>query len=361
MKVLLIDSSYPINTRNKRLIVSLKRYLQNASIEYIAWNRDGREIAYSDTEMCIYDVNSAYGNLLSKLFHLIGYYYFLRKNNNLKRPDVIIASHWDMLFLSSLLKKKGQVLIYEDLDIPTAKKNYLLKLLQRVEAKALKKTDAIIFASRFFKPLYNSIFTGNKFILENKPMQISQCAAGSRQGNKFNIAYIGLVRYADILKNLIDAVQNNESVSLFFHGEGQDLEQLKKYAAKSSNIFFTGRYEAEQLPQLYANADVVWAAYPNKDYNVKFAISNKFHESIAYHIPCIYAENTLLGDLVIEKNLGYIVNPYSTADIKDCILHIVSDREDLLKKKISLSSYEKFEKGWDEQIQPFLNYLKSLK
>ena len=163
MKILLIDSSYPINTRNNRLIVSLKRYLQNASIEYIAWNRDGREIAYSDKEICIYNVNSAYGNLLSKLFHLIGYYYFLRKNNNLKRPDVIIASHWDMLFLSSLMKKKEQILIYEDLDIPTARKNYLLKLLQRVETKALKKTDAIIFASRFFQPLYNSIFAGNKF------------------------------------------------------------------------------------------------------------------------------------------------------------------------------------------------------
>lgn len=361
MKVLLIDSSYPINTRNKRLLVSLKRYLHDASIEYIAWNRDGREIAYPDKEMCIYNVRSAYGDLFGKLYHLIGYYYFLRKYNKLKRPNVIIASHWDMLFLTSLMKEKGQILIYENLDIPTAKNSLLLKLLQRIEARALNKTDAIIFASRFFKPLYDSIFVGDKFILENKPMQISQCATVSRHDNKFYIAYIGLVRYADILENLIDAVRNNNSVTLFFHGEGQDLERLKKYADKSSNIYFTGRYEAEQLPQLYANADVVWAAYPNKDYNVKFAISNKFHESIAYHIPCIYADNTLLGNLVVKKNLGYVVNPYCTEDIKNCIQHIVSDREDLLRKKVSLNSYGKIEKGWDEQIQPFLNYLKLLK
>lgn len=357
--ILLIDSSYPINTRNKRLILTLQKYFNDVSVEYITWNRDCREVDDADKNMSIYNVRSAYGNLFNKLIHLGGYYRFLRKYNELKRPKIIVASHWDMLFLASLMKQKGQYLIYEDLDIPTIGNRYLLKLLQWLENIALKKTDAIVFASRFFKPLYAS-FMGKTFVLENKPIQNPLRVSHVEDDSNFTIAYIGLVRYADVLKNLIDAVRDNKNISLRFHGEGQDLDLLKKYAAGSTNIFFTGRYEISSLPRLYSTTDLVWAAYPNKDYNVKYAISNKFHESIAYQVPCIYAEKTCLGELVLEKNLGYIVDPYDKDAIKSCILQVLNNRKDLETKKQSLILYGREEKGWDEQFLPIMDYVKSL-
>lgn len=359
LSLLLIDSSYPINTRNKRIIQTLCQG-NFTDINYVAWNRDGRDLMTVDNEMIIYCAKAAYGNPFSKVMRLVGYYSFLKKCNNQKRPKVIIASHWDMLFLAALMKQKGQYLIYENLDIPTASNIVLRKVFERIERWALKKTDTIIFASRFFKPLYTS-FSGRMFVLENKPLQVYPLSVTKKDSNKLVISYIGLIRYVDILKRLVDAIGGRENVCLYLHGEGQDLMELKNYAHNYSNVIFTGRYEPEQLSQLYAESDLVWAAYPNKDYNVKYAISNKFHESIAYHVPCIYAKNTLLGDLVKEKNLGYIVDPYDITDINKIIDYTLLYKSDIIEKKHALELYEKQEDNWSVQFQPIINYLNTLK
>lgn len=358
---LLLDSSYPINTRNKRIVKTLNVYYGNESVNYIAWNRDGRNILDTDNPKMIYCQKSAYGNWLSKFIHLLGYYQFIKKWNLLNKPKVLIASHWDMLFLACILKRKNQFLIYENLDIPTASNTILRKLFECIEKIALKKTSAIIFASRFFEPLY-STYSGKKYVLENKPLQtFERCSFGEKRTDTLVIAYIGLIRYAEILKNLIDVIKKLGNVTLYFHGEGQDLDELKKYADNNPNILFTGRYEVEDLPRLYASADLVWAAYPNKDYNVKYAISNKFHESIIFHVPCIYAEKTLLGYYVEKENLGYIVNPYDVSAIKALIDYVMKYREDILDKKHSLELYENQENGWNVQFQPIIDYLNTLK
>lgn len=251
-------------------------------------------------------------------------------------------------------------MIYENLDIPTAASLGVRKILEQIEKWALKRTDAIVFASRFFAPLYAS-FSREKFVLENKPLQIYPSPPVVKNTENIVISYIGLVRYADILRNLIDAVRGRKNVFLYLHGEGQDLSELKKYAQDCSNVEFTGRYEGSELPRLYAGADLVWAAYPNKDYNVKYAISNKFHESIAYHVPCVYAKETLLGDFVSEKNIGYVVDPYNVADINCIIDYVLEHRDDLLVKRQALKRYEGQEMGWNEQFQPIIEYLNILK
>ena len=88
------------------------------------------------------------------------------------------------------------------------------------------------------------------------------------------------------------------------------------------NVFFTGKYLYENVTQLYHNSDVVWAAYPNKDFNVVYAISNKFHESLYVGIPCIYSDQTKLAELVKEKNIGFVVNPYDISSIKNLFSNI---------------------------------------
>lgn len=358
--ILLIDSSYPINTRNIRIIQTLQKYFGDNSVKNIAWNRDGRYITNKNDDSLIYCVKSAYGNPVSKVIHMVGYFFFIKKINKQIAPKIIIASHWDILFLASLIKRKEQHLIYENLDIPTANNTFLRKLFECIERLALEKTDAIIFASRFFKPLYNS-FLKEKFVLENKPLKVLPVLHVTRNTEILIISYIGLIRYAEILKNLIDAIRERKNVYLYLHGEGQDLITLKKYAHNSSNIFFTGRYETEKLPQLYAEADIVWAAYPNKDYNVKYAISNKFHESIAYQVPCIYAKETYLGDFVEDKKIGYTVNPYDVNEVNKLIDYILENRSDVLDKRHTLALYGKQEENWEMQFQPIKNYLDTLK
>lgn len=358
---LLIDSSYPINTRNGKIIFSLKRAFPHLSTSFITWNRDGRSVADIDKNMPIYNKKAGYGKALQKLINLWGYFRFLKSYNKRYSPKIIIASHWDMLLLASIFKTKGQILVYENLDVPTSGNKLILFVLKQIETFALRKTDAIIFASRFFETLYKK-FNGCKMIIENKPLNHNAlaCPPVSEKNNALTISYIGLVRYADILKNLIDAVKGNNQVILYIHGEGQDLDELKNYATGCSNIEFTGRFEQTDLPRLYACSDVVWAVYPNKDYNVKYAISNKFHESIEYKVPCIYSDHTKLGDFVEHNHIGLTVNPYNVQEIEALVHSLVQDRTILRKLQGNLFDYSQTEKGWDEEFRIFEQYIKSL-
>ena len=77
-----------------------------------------------------------------------------------------------------------------------------------------------------------------------------------------------------------------------------------------SNIYFHGRYNYENISEIYSTVDLIWAVYPNKDFNVKYAISNKFFESILYEKPCFFSIQTDLGDLVEKYEIGFTIDPY---------------------------------------------------
>lgn len=361
MKVVLVDSFYPINSRNKKIVESMKMCFPDSTVDVVTWNRENRSVSHADEKYFMYNKYSPSGQLFKKLLNMYGYYVFLRHALRASKFDVIIASHWDVLVLTALLKNNNQTLVYENLDIPTSYNPIILRILQVIENWALRRCDAIIFASRFFAPLYDW-FNGKKFVLENKSInEPNICEDLNDSAEKpFVISYIGLVRYIDILKNLVDAVRRLPNVILKIHGDGQDVIALKDYTMDMVNVEFTGRYDQSQLSGLYADADLIWAAYPNKDYNVKYAISNKFHESIVYQKPCIYAENTKLGDLVASERIGLIVDPYNTMDIFDVLNRAITNRSLLDTIKSNLKEYSKSEKSWSQQFDEVSNYIKTV-
>lgn len=63
---------------------------------------------------------------------------YIKDTLNEIHPDIIIASHWSNLILVSGIKKRGQKLIYENLDIPTGG-ILIRKISQFLEKWALKK------------------------------------------------------------------------------------------------------------------------------------------------------------------------------------------------------------------------------
>ncbi len=353
-KICLIDSTYPINTRTNKIYNSLIRAFGKENVFVIAWNRDGRKINQNNNYY-IFEKNAPYGNKFRKLIFLFSFMDFIQKVINEKHFDVVIASHWETLVLVSKIKPKDTKLLYENLDIPTASNFFILKLLQYIERKALKKTDAVIFASRFFVPLYD-YFSKEKFLLENKPdKQI--IIDETIKHDSFNVVFLGVIRYLDVLKNLVDAIDNLNGVRLIIWGDGPDYEELKRISNGKENAFIKGRYENSQLAKIYSEADLIWAVYPNEDFNVKYAISNKFHESINIGKPCIYADKTELGKFVNSKKLGFIVNPYSVTEIKALLEKIKNNREDIKEISKNLRSFKKTESSWNEDIKKIENYI----
>lgn len=349
MKILLVDECYPLNTRNVKILSSLGRLYPDSEIHVITWDRAGdfdtNRVVDKRWNWHLYTRSATYGNKLQKLFGLFGYRSFCKKEIRIIKPDVIIASHWNNLLMLPRLDYEKQMLIYENLDAPTGP--FFIRYILRCIECSYMSNALTIHASRFYTAIYPKKY--RQLVLENKPVFNTAPIDYSPQ-SPLRIAYLGNIRYIDILKNLADAVKGDGRFCLSYHGGGPDYENLSEYVAGISNISLTGPYKYEDIEQLYRNADVIWAAYPNRDFNVQYAISNKFHESLAYAIPSIYADKTRLGEYVVAHSLGCQVNPYSVEDIRSLLITLSSNKGQLLQIHKSLRTQIKEETSWDDDF-----------
>lgn len=355
-KILLIDGVYPVNTRNLRIYKTL---MQKYTIKFCAWNRNNFQ--YTDKNNFIYSSNEGYGKKIKKLLGMKAYLSFIKQTIKEYKPELIIASQWDMLLLTILSGFKGKI-IYENLDLPTSSNKFILLFLLKLEKWMLKKIDGIIFASRFFLPIYkeNNI---KKLLLENLPLkEINfQKEIDIQRRNKIRISFIGGLRYFETMKNLLLAIQKNNNIELYLIGRGAENNKFKNFIKekKLKNILLIDSYKYEEIKKFYVNTDLIWAVYPNKDYNVKFAISNKFFESILFEKPCFFAKNTQLGNLVHENGMGIVVDPYNIQEIKNIINQL--NKEKILNLQNNIKFYKNNQKlYWEESEEELLKFIKNI-
>lgn len=350
----IIDCSIPINTRNQKIIDSLRISHGDADIHVITWNREGLMLDGNDRFFHAYDKIAPYADVKAKLLGMLGFKKYIKKVLAEISADVVISSHWSNLMLVAGAKTEDQILIYENLDIPTG--CFPLRQIERaIERGCLRKVNLIIHASRFFRPLYNKVGVP-QIVLENKPV-FAPNVKTSASGKPLKVAFVGTIRYKDILQNLADALMNNPDFELYFHGSGHDCQALKEHCKDANNVFFTGKYDYSAIVPLYHQSDIIWAGYPNKDYNVVYAISNKFHESLYVGVPCVFSTGTKLADFVKKNNLGFVVDPYDTAEIKRLFLRIASGQEDLKHIKESMQAWQSKETTWADDFKHVENFL----
>lgn len=363
-KILLIDTNYPINSRNQRIVDSLKVSFGTENVRVVAWNRSVNKSIKCADDIYLYSHPSPLGDKLAKLKSLWGFRNFIKDAIKAYNPTIIIASHWDSLLMAASIKEKNQVLIYENLDMPSGNSmtRSVLKVLERL---ALKRTDAISYASRFY-PQFYSHFKGNHILLENKIFKGMAVELHNKQqieSTPLKIMFNGAIRYKETMLNLFNAIGNNPNIHIYIYGypAGKEGEDILSQAESYRNITYMGAYKYNEIPELYSKVDLVWGVYPANDFNVKYAISNKFHESIAYGIPGIFAKDTMLGELVETENIGFSVDAYSIDDIKKMFDDIVNNKIMLQNKKNRLYNVRKKTNiDWDSEVKTLENYINGL-
>lgn len=356
MKIVLIDTSLPMNTRNDKYVESLWEFMPEAEVKVITWKRDDFQMEIPDYYY-LYESPAEYGNPWEKLKKMSGFSKFVHQKLSEYQPDVIIASHWESLIVTPTNLKSNPLIVYENLDIPTG--NSIVRGITRwFEFRKLKHVGLIVHASRFFKELYPK--TIPQIILENKS-KFSFEAIPHEEHERTVVSYIGTVRYREILSNFISAASKIPNVDVNIFGDGQDLNSLREEYGMLPNVRFTGTYPFSDIPKLYSKSDVVWAAYPNKDFNVIYAISNKFHESMMCGVPCIYADKTKLGEYVNEQGIGFVVNPYSIDDISSLITKIANKEIDITQYRKRLKEQAKGFTTWNDDFARVVEFIKNKK
>lgn len=356
MKIVIIDTSIPINTRNEKYIGSLKEFIPEVDLRVITWRRDDFPMDIPDYYF-LYEAQAEYGNAKEKLVKLFGFAKFVHKKIRNFKPDVIIASHWESLLVTPSNLGWKPLIIYENLDVPTG--GHIVRGITRfLELRKLKHVDLIVHASRFFKELYPEAIP--QIVLENKSKFNFETIPHENNSNTV-VSYIGTVRYRDIMSNFIEGASKIDNVDVDIFGDGQDLSYLQNKYENLRNVRFHGTYSFSDIPVLYSKSDVVWAAYPNKDYNVVYAISNKFHESMMCGVPCIYANKTKLGEFVEKEGVGFVVDPYSVEEIKSLVSKIANKEIDLTPYRQRLAAQRNSLTTWDEDFKKVVDFIVSHK
>lgn len=355
MRILLIDEAFPLNTRNTKILHSLAKRICQAEIHVLTWDRqDDFKEGEPGWHYHIYNQSAAYGNKWDKLKGLFGYRRYCGTVLKEVHPDIIIVSHWNNLLMLSGIDYRKQMVIYENLDAPTGP--WLgRKLLNMIERHFMRKMALTVHASRFYTDIYPKRYP--QFVLENKPT-ITTTDICYQPKMPLRVVYLGNIRYIDILQNLTDAVRGHDNLQLIFHGGGPDFQTLQAYTKDMPNVLCTGPYQYSQIDEFYHHADVIWAAYPNRDFNVRYAISNKFHESIAFGVPAIFAEKTMLASFATDKNIGCAVDPYDAKAIEGLLLCLAEGKEKLDAMHQSLLAMQKEETSWEEDFDGLMERIK---
>lgn len=326
MKILILCDHYPLSPRVKKIRNSLIKLYPNCIVKVFAWNRSNNNVV--EDYVISFNQEIGYGKKLNKLFNLFKFIKSAKEFMNGFKPDYIHSIDIEMLITSALISKKTK-LIYEIYDIKFFKNNFINWIREKIEFFMINRyTYAMILASPYFDIYYKEkrIKCIKMIVINNKPSnELNVETKGNYMHkykslirNKIVVGFIGTIRYQSVLVNLIDASTELDNVVVLLAGDGPSCKYIKAYIdsnALESKIIMTGRYSIEDLNSIYESCDYVWAAYPNKDINVKYAISNKFFESIVFRKKVIVSENTMVGNSVNELEIGYTVDPYNVESI----------------------------------------------
>ena len=335
MKYLLLSNSYPLHPRH----IKVSKLLQPGEESYVcAWNRDAESHKSDSKFESTFDQKIGYGNKWKKLYNLLYFSGFFRTVCQKISPDFVVCRYWDMFFLACFFAPRNTKIIYDVCDMPS---NKLVKLL---ETKLLHRASKVIISSRFFEDFYNH---DNVLLFENKPdlNMISDYSNSFEKGkltNLLKIAFIGKIRYLSVMKNLVSAISRLQGKAILtFYGSGADEKSLIEYCKnlQITNVIFTGSYNYSEVKCFYLNNDLIWGAYDSNVLNVKYAISNKFFESLAFEKPCVFSLDTELGKLVNLEKIGFVVDEQSSESIFNLFSKLANNRNEIESLESNIAKF----------------------
>ncbi|MEM7432251.1 MAG: hypothetical protein AAF351_10030 [Pseudomonadota bacterium] len=327
-RLLWVERYYPIDTRSSRIVETL-RNSGLFDVYVCAWNRGEDKLEFPDNYRVLH-TPMGYKRLVRKTLGLPKYRRFVKQTIQSLEPDVIGCSFWDMAAIVASIPNLPSRNVYDVIDLPGGSLP-MFRFARFIERVSIRRFDQVTLSSRFFNSFYRFLDT-TPVLVENLPAfppRISGADADPLESRP--IAFVGSVRHLETLRPVIDyCAQTKRDFAVF--GDGPDLPQLRNEYGSSPFVQAYGGYTYDELPSIYGQISTVWAAYPTSEINVRYAISNKFFESIFFQIPGVFSSGTAIGEYVAENHLGYCVDAEDPKDVARLVETIFEDTA--LRKKL---------------------------
>ncbi len=266
-------------------------------------------------------------------------------------PDVVVASSTyplDNYTARRIAKHYKAKFIYEIHDLwplspmelgGMSKHHPFIVMMQMAENYAYKHVDAVI--SILLKADEHTFAHGlprNKFYCvpngivvddwnnpKPLPEEHAQLITKLKSENKFLVGFAGAHGIANSLYSAISAVKNLENVALVLVGNGQEKDNLIKFAKENhiENVYFLPPIDKLAIPSLLSKFDCLYVGL-QKQSLFRFGISpNKIFDYMMASKPIIQAIDAG-NNLVAEANCGISVEPDNTEKIAEAICSLSS-------------------------------------
>jgi succinoglycan biosynthesis protein ExoL len=361
---------------NPRMVKRVKSALTVGSVSVICWDR-GMEIknknplpeGVNEYDLCIKGNEGKPLNRLGSTFRFIlAALKLLGKLN----PSIIYTSKLDILFVAklySMLKNNKLKIVYEISDMhelvfesPHGCFRRLLKQFLIVIERLLCQSVSLLIVTSpgFYDEYYSNMLPKDKMMfIPNMPNTEVFNGYTKKHRGTFTIGWIGLVRYKEQMKLMIDAAKKCK-VNVVIAGSGVDYFEIEQYSRNRQYVEFYGPYQYErEIASLYEKVDCICAVYDSSIRNVRVALPNRLYEAVFCGVPVIAASGTVLGNQVDELGIGLTVDAFNYEEMCVAINKLKNDIE-FYNSKVKQCNKIKSEFSYDKYGNSLIEKLKIL-
>ena len=349
--------------KTTKLTVAGYSSYHNERVNFIQLNRPVRKTGFNRSV-------SQIKTLGSLIFRRFGSYYWitlgnqnhLRKLDQQKRYDIIVANDFDCAPLALALNSKTHIL---DAHEYTPDENYLS--LSKLVFSGYKDWLCRSFISRFSRVFTVSDGIAERYskeygvpkpeLLLNAP-QFEYLAPSLTTSNEIRLVHHGIAVKGRGIENIVILMEKlPENFSLYFHLIALDPDfyaELVSLAAADPRIRFEVPVPTGNISQSINKYDIGIFLAPPLSVNHEFTLPNKFFEFIQGRLMVAITPSKEMELLVRRYNLGVIFNSF---DIDEIALQLKSlSIQDIMQYKNN-SNLAAHQLNWENQNRALMGYV----
>lgn len=325
MRALLILADNVYLTPYLRFYTSI---LEEIHYDYcvVYWDKNDNEILEDGRYIRFFSDNA------NKLYKVIGYLRYRTFVMNICKEqsfDIVIPLHAivSFIFYPLLIKLYKNRYIYDVRDY-SYEKFSIFRLVQR---RLVKKSLINIISSEGYK---NFLPEGEYFTTHNIPR--AELSAYRQIKNKntlpIQISYIGLIRFMEQNKRIIQFFKNDKRFHLNFIGT--NAVTLQPYCEENGveNVTLIGTFNPADTLNYYNKTDLIMNLYGNHTPLLDYALSNKLYYAASLYKPILVCEDTFMETISREYDIGFTLT-LSDLDEKEKLVNYIKnlDRDQFIQ------------------------------
>jgi len=202
-------------------------------------------------------------------------------------------------------------------------------VVRALERRAIAAADAVVIANPGSVSAYDEYDARVKIVLVENAPEAELFRSRQRRGDssEFRVCYVGQKRYADRLRDLMEAVQHDTRLSARLAGGGVAEAEVARLAAVYDRVEVSGPFTRDQAPGLYDGCDAVYAVYDAAVGNIQYATPVKALEGMAAGLPVIVNRGTWFSELVLDAGAGVAVTEGDVDQLAEVLVSLADDRD----------------------------------